>query len=368
MELINATRFQAAYTMGTDPSAREHIVVAIKGTFAFPERDGEVCPLASEQVPLVVADEYWGEPGYSSPRYEVDFALRKPRCDLLLNATAYAPGGRPTERVRVGVKLGAWSKVIDVVGDRVWQQRAGMLAPSAPEPFAALPLTYERAFGGIDDTDPERADAYMPNPIGRGHGVVRSGERLIGRPLPNTEEPGQPVTAPWGAYRPMGFGIRARNWQPRYPYAGTYDQQWIDEVFPFLPADFDDRYYQAAPEDQWIDEPQGGVEVMLANLTPEGRTSFRLSLGDIPVVFFRRDGSREDRRATLDTLLIEPDARRLMLSWRASIPLKRNVFELPECLVGRKSRAWWRARELGKEYYPSLDALVRAGRREKADA
>ena len=26
-------------------------------------------------------------------------------------------------------------------------------------------------------------------------------------------------------------------------------------------------------------------------------------------------------------------------------------------LVGRKSRAWWRARELGKEYYPSLDAL-----------
>ena len=67
-------------------------MVAVKGTFAFPERDGEVCPLADEQVPLVMADEYWGEPGYSAPRYEVDFALRKPRCDVLLNATAYAPG------------------------------------------------------------------------------------------------------------------------------------------------------------------------------------------------------------------------------------------------------------------------------------
>jgi hypothetical protein len=66
MELINATKFQAAYTMGTDPTAREHIVVAIKGTFAFPERDGEVCPLADEQVPLVMADEYWGEPGHSA--------------------------------------------------------------------------------------------------------------------------------------------------------------------------------------------------------------------------------------------------------------------------------------------------------------
>ena len=162
MELINATGFQAAYTMGTDPSAREHIVVAIKGTFAFPERDGEVCPLAAEQVPLVMADEYSGEPGYSLAALRGRLRAAKPRCDVLLNATAYAPGGRPTERVRVGVKIGGWSKVIDVVGDRVWQQRAGMLAPSAPEPFAAMPLTYERAFGGTDDTDPERADAYMP--------------------------------------------------------------------------------------------------------------------------------------------------------------------------------------------------------------
>ena len=77
----------------------------------------------------------------------------------------------------------------------------------------------------------------------------------------------------------MGLGIRRATRQPRYPYAGTYDQHWIDEVFPFLPADFDDRYYQAAPEDQWIDEPQGGEEVVLVNLTPEGRTSFRLPPG-----------------------------------------------------------------------------------------
>jgi hypothetical protein len=368
MELINATKFQAAYTMGTDPSAREHIVVAVKGTFAFPERDGDVCPLADEQVPLVMADEYWGEPGYSSPRYEVDFALRKPKCDVLLNATAHAPGGRAAERVRVGVKIGAWSKVIDVVGDRIWLQRGATLGPSAPEPFVALPLTYERAFGGVDDTDPERPDAYMPNPIGRGHGLVRSGERVTGRPLPNTEEPGQPVTVPWGAYRSMSLGVRARNWHPRLSYAGTYDQRWLDDVFPFLPADFDDRYFQAAPEDQWLDEPAGGEEVLLAHLTPEGRTRFRLPPNDLPVVFFRKDAGREERRATLDTILLEPDAGRLMLTWRASVPLRRNVFELVECLVGRMPRAWWRARELGKTYYPSLDDLIRSRHREEAGA
>jgi hypothetical protein len=49
-----------------------------------------------------------------------------------------------------------------------------------------------------------------------------------------------------------------------------------------------------------------------------------------------------------------------MLTWRASVPLKRNVFELAECLVGRRPRGWWRARQLGKTYYPSLDDLVRA--------
>jgi hypothetical protein len=101
VELLNATKMQAAYTMGTEPSAREHIVVAVKGTFAFPERDGDMCELAAEQAPLIMADEFFGEPGFSAPRYEVDFALVKPKCDVLLNATAYAPRGDP----QLGVKM-----------------------------------------------------------------------------------------------------------------------------------------------------------------------------------------------------------------------------------------------------------------------
>ncbi len=88
MELLNATRMVAAYTMGAEPSAREHLVVAVKGTFVIPD-DGGPAALADEQAPLVMADEFWGEPGFSSPRYEVDFTLRKPKCDVLLNATAF---------------------------------------------------------------------------------------------------------------------------------------------------------------------------------------------------------------------------------------------------------------------------------------
>ena len=44
MELINTTRAQADYTMGTDPSGREHLIVVVKGTFAFPERGSQAFP------------------------------------------------------------------------------------------------------------------------------------------------------------------------------------------------------------------------------------------------------------------------------------------------------------------------------------
>ncbi|MCK5013694.1 MAG: DUF2169 domain-containing protein [Candidatus Omnitrophica bacterium] len=58
--------------------------------------------------------------------------------------------------------------------------------------------------------------------------------------MPNTEETGKPVTKPNGKYRPMAFGPFGRAWKQRIQYAGTYDQHWIDSVFPFLQADFKD--------------------------------------------------------------------------------------------------------------------------------
>ena len=54
----------------------------------------------------------------------------------------------------------------------------------------------------------------------------------------------------------------------------------------------------------------------------------------------------------------ESDEGLFTLTWRAMVPLKKNIFEIPQVLVGRKSRAWWRARELGKAYYTSLADLA----------
>jgi hypothetical protein len=147
----------------------------------------------------------------------------------------------------------------------------------------------------------------------------------------------------------MSFGPIGRGWEPRYRFAGTYNSQWLDEHFPFLPPDFDAQYFQAAPLDQQVPLDyfrNGPVEVLLANLTSEGRTRLTVPPLIAPVHIFPKRGEREDFVATLDTLAIEPDAQRFSLTWRLARPLKRNMFEIAQVLVGKKGREWWQQREM----------------------
>ncbi len=41
----------------------------------------------------------------------------------------------------------------------------------------------------------------------------------------------------------------SRNFPSRIKFAGTYDDKWKDERFPFLPQDFDEQYFLSAPVD-----------------------------------------------------------------------------------------------------------------------
>ena len=91
------------------------------------------------------------------------------------------------------------------------------------------------------------------------------------------------MTFPSDKYKPMALGPLGRGWSSRARYAGTYDQQWLDDVFPFLPKDFDVRYYQAAPEDQQIPLPKGPMEVLLSGFTADGVRQFTLPHFEAPV-------------------------------------------------------------------------------------
>lgn len=359
MELINATKMKAAYTMGTEPSGRNWLVVAVKATFGIPDIPDQEPTLSDEQIPLVVTDAFTGEPGFSAPLHEVDFALRKPKCDVLLNGSAYAPGGQPTERLTVALQVGLLKKSFDVVGKRVWE--IGMLGPrpGRPEPFTVMPISYDNAFGGVDKSQEDVAKHrwYTGNPVGIGyHEYTMLPKYIDGKPLTNTEETNNKITNPKGSYCPMAFGPLGRSWEQRIKFAGTYDQKWLDDQFPFLPTDFQDQYYQAAPADQQIDYPQGGEEVVLSNLTAQSHTQFKLPKLKIPIAYVRRSGEKHFDYPVLDTIVIEPNERRFMLVWRSSFAIRKTVREMKQVAVGSLPR------QMGKRRFESLAELIAASK------
>ena len=342
MELINATRMVAGYTMGMEPSGRELLVVVVKGTFRLP-KPGEDVRLHEEQLPLVMADTFTGEPGFSAPIYEADFAPRKHRCDVLLLGSAHAPNGRPTARVPVGLRIGKWQKTFAVVGNRHWDAGITGVSATPAEPFITRPFSYDVAFGGVDTRheNPAKHGAFMRNPVGRGFHKHLKREWVDGAPLPNSEELNRPVDAPDGDYAPMSFGPIGRGWEQRSRYAGTYDDDWLDNHFPFLPPDFDEQYYQAAPLDQQLPIPTGGQEVSLGNLTPDGVRTFTLPPFVAPVHVFPKRGEREAYSGALDTIVFEPNHERLILVWRVTRPLKKSIFEIAQVRVGMQGRERW---------------------------
>lgn len=368
MELLNATKMVAGYAPGMRPDGRELLVVVIKGTFDLP-KSGEQAKLSAEQLPLIEADTFTGEPGFSAPLYESDYAPVKPFCDVIVNGSAYAPGGKSTREVGVGVKVGRVAKAFNVIGDRTWEAGATGIGTSFAKPFLRKEISYNVAFGGTDRFSEDEAehDAFMLNPSGIGYRKGLTTGPIDGTPVPNTEERKNPVKSPIGDYRPMSFGPAARGWQSRAKFAGTYDDDWLANVFPFLPADFDDRYFQCAPEDQQTDYLRGGEEVTLVNLTPDGQRIFHVPQIEVPIVFFRQDGEQVNATPVADTLIIEPDQERFIVVWRTHLALRQNMFEIAQVVAGKMSRAWWRARELGKTYYPGLAAAVQANRSNDLD-
>lgn len=363
MDLINATPMRAGYTLGLDPSGQERIVVVVKGTFEMPSEGGGAA-IHSIQEPLVFADSFTGDPGQSAVVYESDFAPQKPFCDVLLLGSAYAPYGQPVDIVSVGLRVGLLRKQFEVVGKRYWAvPLAGSPTPSKPEPFVRQSISYDVAFGGGVTTvgTPEMVDRYAPNPVGVGYCKFRS-EDVFGTWVPNTQEAGTPIRSPHETYRPMSFGPLGRNFEERLRYAGTYDENWLDQHFPFLPPDFRLQYYQAAPSDQQLAHLKGGECVELQNLTPLPLAPFKLPNISVPIEFSDVNAQHTMCLGCLDTVLLEPDEGRLQLTWRASLALKRNIQEISQVVIGRMPRGWYRARKLGKTYYPSIRHLPAANR------
>ena len=116
-----------------------------------------------------------------------------------------------------------------------------------------------------------------------------------------------------------------------------------------MPDDFDERFYQSAPEDQQIDYPQGGEEVVLLNLMPQhAHMRFVLPrLNKMPVRVLMSDFTVAQPEAVADTLFLEPDLARLTAVWRASVPIKRRIQDVKTIAIAGICKSWWEAKIVG---------------------
>lgn len=225
---------------------QHHLGVTIFGYFAF------------DPPGTLIADvDMWPEIG---ELYGQDFApdvgIPKSRSEVLVLGAAHQPGGRPGPTCPVRVTVGGLDKQLYVIGDRTWN--GGV--PSQPQPFTRMPLGWANAFGG---------EGYDKNPNGKGFAPIDGEDGKPVHPLPNVEHAAQLITSPKDRPEPAGLGPIDFTWPQRMSMVGTYDQKWLDTLFPGFAEDLDWRIWNCAAPDQQQEAPFLGNEpVRVENMHP----------------------------------------------------------------------------------------------------
>lgn len=313
----NNTPFEFEFLFLADEEGQPLLSSIAKATYEIHPK--KQITLSSEHIPINIEGEYWGNPDFSSYKYEPETAFFKPTTDIVLIGHAHAlkPG---SVHVDVGIRVGIIQKVIRVFGERYLIKSSGKVSIYGPKPFEKIPLIYELAFGGWDrsNPDPDKHIFDPRNPVGVGFGYPndKTNEPLQ---LPSIEDPNYPWKRIGDRPPPAGFGFISPHWQPRASFAGTYDKKWDETRKPLLPLDFDRRFFNAAsPNMVAPDYLRGDEPITIINASPEGRLSFNLPGVAAPWCGVElRGGKREILQTKLDTVIINTDDRLVLLLWRA---------------------------------------------------
>jgi hypothetical protein len=268
MYVNNRTRFEFLPVPGYDKEGCEVFTNIVKGTFSI-GRAGALA-VADAQIPVEMADSYWGEPALSPVKYESDLALFKTTTDLVLTGSACGRGGRKTRSVEVTFGVGPAIKTAIL---------------TCAEPRERIPLSL------LEELPDKRS----------GPSVNRFGN---------------------------GLGFYAKTQPARLKYAGTYDEAWRKSRAPFLPADFNYRFFSCAyPELRTETYLMGGEKVFADGVSPEGPLWFYLPRIKVEVktVFEHKSvicGS------ALDTVIFDADTLQILLLWRQMVPCHNMIKDI----------------------------------------
>lgn len=351
-----------------------HVVVARMAYTLGPcgaDGGASLIPL-SLPAPLLTEDCHLDGDTQADTLQESDFAPYKPRCDVIVNGAAHAPLGLPMAQFAVNLSVSSAGKplidkTLQVCGERYFRRKGllkrvvqgsakvamlGLLHPhpwrlSAPEKFTQLPLQYAYALGGqcrIASPERTRHDSCQSNPLGRGftrHWYLDA-QSPTELPAPRICYPNQPCTVEqfWqgaaGKDLPLPAGLApiGRGWLPRRLLAGSIEEksQWDPEEVPMLPEDFDFAYWNCTPLDQQCQHLSGQEQFTLTNLCRHdhpsaradriGNTVLRFALPEQALFLLLAD--RDDKllvlRLAIDTVIVDTDANKVELVWRAILP------------------------------------------------
>lgn len=461
MDTLNHTPFPAQVFESIDHHGQSFWVATLRQTLSF--ASGQAV-FSDCQAALFDHNTPFSEMTPGSVRQESDYCPVKPRCDVLINATAYAPGATALSGFQVALRvtrpgaalplperprglsphmspapaaLAAWQseltrlgkmttpremlidKVLTVSGQRYFVKKPLLvrtlqaIAFSATlgllrfnpwrlthaMPFRLLPLRYEYAFGGecriaadapllrpvparhrltaaqivshpasMTGRVPVAHAVYECNPVGMGYAekwyLRAMGLKQV--PAPQIEAAGWPMTAAqfWQSQRrrnvseageqgpsdPSGLGVRSNTHPARRILTGTIDEAFIAGTAA-LPADFDEAYWNCAPQQQQIPYLRGDERFELINLCSantagafkdtRGNTVLHLTLPEQTTFLLLRllDGAFMTLRLQVDTVIIEPDSGVITLVWRARWP-KAPAISVRTCEFRVRPGAW----------------------------
>lgn len=316
-EQFNLTPFRTGIGFCQDRNGCEIAVGLLKATFSY-AKNGQIAQAPREtSLPVFHADVYSGAAGASSLRYASDAVPAKVGTDIAVIGHVFGHGAK---HVAAGFRVGCFKKALSVFGPRCWM--SGLVSGIAgPNPFTEVALAYEHAFGGCDVDGAGAKHVWRENPLGVGFCVAPRNRTL----LPAFEYPGQEIKLIGDRPRPAGLGFIPPGWACRAAFAGTFDAAWETSRRPLFPADFDERFYNAVPQDQVVRGELGGAEVGLRNLDRRAEW-IRFVLPRLAfIALFRVKERQQEVPMQADTLVIEPDHERFALGFRASYPLADDV-------------------------------------------
>jgi uncharacterized protein YjbI with pentapeptide repeats len=327
VKLVKDTPFEVAWLVWRIRPPKPSLTVVVKATFDLCALGD--CPIAATQA-LPTGDELHDDEEGESLRYESDLAPLKLRGECLLMGTYRPPAGAAPAPTSAGLlfRVGPVNKRLALFGEREFTGLGGITPPA---PITAIPLRWERAFGG---------PGSKANPLGRGLAPAPGSRDKVVR-LPQIEQPHAPVVGRGDRPAPAATWPVPRGFAARASLTGTYDRKWLEGRWPWFPEDFDYDHFNAAPADQRIDGYfHGDEEIGLTGALPDlARVQCRLP-GLRPRAYLEPQGGTGDVNEAglrevplaLDTIIVDLDRRQVLGLWRGVAELDSDDLALQKRL------------------------------------